>query len=69
MIDAYVTEVLTTVPPTSTTRPGRPGPAARTLNGPSAGSAASGGLPDSLIEARGKMAHPPARAIEDRQPH
>jgi hypothetical protein len=36
MIDAYVTEVLTTVPPTSTTRPGRPGPAAKTLNGPSA---------------------------------
>jgi hypothetical protein len=35
-IDAYVTEVLTTVPPTSTTRPGRPGPAAKTLNGPSA---------------------------------
>ena len=35
-IDAYVTEVLTTVPPASTTRPGRPGPAARTLNGPSA---------------------------------
>jgi hypothetical protein len=35
-IDAYVTEVLTTVPPASTTRPGRHGPAARTLNGPSA---------------------------------
>ena len=35
-IDADVTEVLTIVPPTSTTRPGRPRPAARTLNGPSA---------------------------------
>jgi hypothetical protein len=68
-IDAYVTEVLTTVPPTSTTRPGRPGPAARTLNGPCAGSAAGAGLPDGPVEARGKMAHPPARAIEDRQPH
>ena len=36
LIDAYVTEVLTAVPPTSTTRPGQPGQAARTLNGPSA---------------------------------
>jgi hypothetical protein len=68
-IDAYVTEVLTTVPPARTTRPGRPGPAARTLTGPSAGSAAGASLPDGLIEARGKMAHPPARAIQDRQPH
>jgi len=68
-IDAYVTEVLTTVPPTSTTHPGRPGPAARTLNGPSAGSAAGAGPPDGPIQARGKIAHPPAPAIEDRQPH
>jgi hypothetical protein len=33
-IDAYVTEVLTTVPPKGTTHPGRPGPPAKNLNGP-----------------------------------
>ncbi len=49
--------------------PRRPDAPARTLNGPAAGSAAAAGLLDGLIEARGKMAHAPAPAIDDLQPH
>ena len=60
-IDAYVTEVLTAVPPTGTMRLGRPGLPVQNPQRPFRGSRSRRRPAYGLIEARGKVTHALAR--------